>query len=138
LCHQATWSLYVNYERSLNWECWKFKQSVYALRSFFPSDSISSSWTNLIYTYFKVENVLASEFLWQINIFSFQVLFTKSIQITELGNLLNYPSQTSISIWYYLYQSKSNNWSIQIIKFLNFKLPIRWDRPVVKATVEWK
>ncbi len=68
-----------------------------------------------------LENVTVIEFLCRIDIFSIQFLFTKSIQITELKNSFNYPNQTAVSIQHFL-DIKSNNWKMQIIKFLNIKL----------------
>jgi hypothetical protein len=70
-----------------------------------------------------VENVSVIEFLYQIDLFSIQLIFTKSIQITKLKGLFNYPNWISISIQHFLNQIKSNISTIQVIKFFNFKSP---------------
>ncbi len=53
----------------------------------------------------------------------FNSIFCKSIQITELKNLFNYSNWISISIQHFLYQIKSNKWTVQAIEFFNIKSP---------------
>jgi hypothetical protein len=49
--------------------------------------------------------------------------FCKINSNNQIKKLLNYLNWTSISIQHFLCYIKSNNWTIQIIKFLNFKVP---------------
>ncbi len=69
--------------------------------------------------YFQLENVLVTKFLYWVDLFSIQFFFTKSIQITELKSLCNYPNWISISIHHCLHKIKSN---IKQCKYLNFSI----------------
>ncbi len=73
--------------------------------------------------YLQLENVSIIEFLYQIYLFSIQFFLTNWIQITKLKKLiqlfeLNFNLNST-----FLYQIKSNNWTVQVIEYFNFKSP---------------
>jgi hypothetical protein len=53
--------------------------------------------------------------------FSNSILFYKFNSNNHIKNLFNYPNQISILIQHFSFQMKSNNWTIQVIEFFNFK-----------------